>query len=256
MGSIKGARAGTGRGDDRGAPDACEERGAPPASQGWGRSEPPSVKRVRSEPPPSEGRARVRSLWAALQSVLPFSRPAAKRADEASRLFEKVYGSQRGRVWRKLVRYVTPDVAEDLCQDVFVVAYQQILEGGEVASHEPTVAAITRNLLCNHLRRQRNAPWVDPPDDLEERPSAEPNAEERLGSAEALRGAQAILAAMKPQSRMLIQWLDIDDETHEEAARRMDCPIGTAKTRHRAARAEFFALVQRIYTKDDLGGDR
>jgi|SRR5215467_9165930 len=137
-------------------------------------------------------------------------------------------------------RIAEPEVAEELVQDVFVAAWQTA-QGyrSDLGDPELWLLGITRHKLGDHWRRLgRIAEWVGVP--LEE-PAIEapaPRPEVRLNIAQAL-------CTLSTEQRRVIDLIYGYGMTFVEAARMLDVPVGTVKSRTNAALGRMKAFLSK-----------
>jgi RNA polymerase sigma-70 factor, ECF subfamily len=174
--------------------------------------------------PPGETALLCNTSRAAGQSSVVAPQSSSKR------VFESVFDAHSADVAAYLRRRVSPQVADDVLADTFLVAWRRV---GEMPARPlPWLLGIARKTLANHLRgRRRHAALVDR---LRLRASAgsprEQAAEEADGSdvLEALRRLKPI----DQEVLMLIAWEEL---TAAEAAAVLGCSLGAFRVRlHRA----------------------
>ncbi len=124
--------------------------------------------------------------------------------------------------------------AEELVQEVFLTVWRG------AASFDPTqgdfkpwLLRLTHWKILNELRRRRRHPVADDPDD-DEVVDADPGPEERAGQSENEELVQSALASLPDKQRQAVMMAFLNDMTHEQVARALDVPLGTAKTRIRS----------------------
>ena len=169
--------------------------------------------------------------------------------------------------WEELVRLHTRRVyglcyrftgkdseAQDLTQDVFMRVFRAL---GSFRSTEGSfstwLARLTRNLLIDHYRRNRNERVTD---SIEEQlPRIEGRAEESLASSsrpdsavagrEASELLQGALAKLSPELRETIILRDLQEMEYREIASVLAIPEGTVKSRLNRGRAELARLLKK-----------
>ncbi len=133
--------------------------------------------------------------------------------------------------------------AEELVQEVFLTIWRgaDTFDASQGA-FRPWLLRLTHWKILNELRRRRRRPATrtelgtdDTADDpLQAVADVEPGPEERAWQAEHEDIVKAALAALPPKQRQAIALAFLDDMTHEQVARTLDVPLGTAKTRIRS----------------------
>ncbi len=130
-----------------------------------------------------------------------------------------------------------PADAEDLVQDTLLRAFK-----GLATFNGPSPRAwlftIMRNANINNHRRQR--PGLlrglgDPVMDADRRNPSAPSAEDIAAAAAPAPWISDALARLSPRLRQVVELVDIDGLTYDEAATLLDVPVGTVMSRlHRA----------------------
>jgi RNA polymerase sigma-70 factor (ECF subfamily) len=129
--------------------------------------------------------------------------------------------------------------AEDVVQDTLLRSYRAI---GRFDGRHPRAWLLTilRNTDRNRQRGRRPELLPDPDEALPRLPSAAPaggDAGEAVMSATFDDAVESSLQALSPKLLRVIELVDIDGLTYEEAARVLDVPVGTVMSRlHRARR--------------------
>jgi RNA polymerase sigma-70 factor (ECF subfamily) len=129
--------------------------------------------------------------------------------------------------------------AEDLVQDALVRAYRSIdrFDGRHPRAWLFTIA---RNTHINRQRRRRPELLFDPDTTLSRLEATEPgggNVEEQVLHATFDSVVETSLRDLSPKHRQVIELVDIDGLTYEEAAGTLGVPVGTVMSRlHRARR--------------------
>jgi RNA polymerase sigma-70 factor (ECF subfamily) len=129
--------------------------------------------------------------------------------------------------------------AEDLVQDTLVRAYRSI-DRFDGRHPRAWLFTIVRNTHINRQRRRRPELLHDPDATLarlESTESAGGNAEDRVMDQTFEAVVESSLRDLSPRYRQVIELVDIDGLTYEEAADTLGVPVGTVMSRlHRARR--------------------
>ena len=147
--------------------------------------------------------------------------------------------------------------AEDLTQEVFIKVYRTLKsyessKGGFVT----WISTLTRNLLVDHYRAQRQDRLTDPleaaADDeslsLAERlPDSAPSPEFRVGQQDRQLMVQGALQQLSPELREAVILRDLQDMDYREIAKVLKVPEGTVKSRINRGRTELARLLERTY---------
>lgn len=117
--------------------------------------------------------------------------------------------------------------AEDVAQDAFVQAYEQLSTLRDHSRFEPWVLTIVYRRSLNALRserRRRAAPLTDAIPDASHAP-AEPTSRERPSRAALL----AAIATLSPAQRTVLLLADLEGWPHERIARTIPCSAAMSR---------------------------
>lgn len=138
-----------------------------------------------------------------------------------------------------------PELADDLVQDAFVLLWRK------AAQFDPSrarVAAwlftIARNLRVDRKRGLSQA-WLSLEGiEVDQAPDPAPGAEAMLASAHSGDNVRRALTQLSSDQRTLVQLAFYDDKSHSSIASEMRLPLGTVKTRLRAAATRLRQLLE------------
>ena len=147
--------------------------------------------------------------------------------------------------------------AEDLTQEVFIKIYRTLksYESGK-GGFVTWISTLTRNLLVDHYRSQRQERLTDPleadADDeslsLAERlPDSAPSPEFRVGQQDRQLMVHGALQQLSPELREAVILRDLQDMDYREIAKVLKVPEGTVKSRINRGRTELARLLERTY---------
>ena len=176
--------------------------------------------------------------------------------------FGKLVDRYHRRVYGIVYRMCGPDDAEDLTQEIFLKALAALrsfqFQGN--ASFRTWLYRIAVNASINELRRRKRrraveGPSLDTPVNTEdgsvERDIADEHElapAEEVERSETQRMVHEVLARMRPQHRLVLTLVDLENMEYREAATLLKCPLGTLKSRVARAR-EAFAREYEKYQK-------
>jgi RNA polymerase sigma-70 factor (ECF subfamily) len=149
-----------------------------------------------------------------------------------------LYGRYASLVFQIGVQSLDRPAAEELVQEVFLTIWRGA-DGFDASqgAFRPWLLRLTHWKILNELRRRRRRPTTrsDADDDpLQDVADVEPGPEERAWQTEHEDIVKSALAALPPKQRQAIALAFLEDMTHEQVARTLDVPLGTAKTRIRS----------------------
>jgi RNA polymerase sigma-70 factor (ECF subfamily) len=146
--------------------------------------------------------------------------------------FQAFYERHAGRVAGYVRRLCgDPDLAEEIAQETFLAVWQR------AGSYSPGLGAplgwlytITRNRLVDHWRKRQMVPMAgEDLDKMFEAPIQD--------NAELVMSLGRALEALNPEQRRVVHMAYFGGLTYEETAQALDVPVGTLKSRIRAALA-------------------
>ena len=169
---------------------------------------------------------------------------ASPRMDRFERYLEKF----RGPIYTYVFRLVRDDsTAEDICQETFVRLYKELDRiRDETAS--AWLYRVARNLVTDHVRKKKPVTFTvlrgRARDDDDEQPALQFEHPGRgpvktTTNNELRELIDETLAAMSPKFRDVIELVDVQRLTHDEAAQILECSVKTVSARLARAR-EFF----------------
>jgi RNA polymerase sigma-70 factor (ECF subfamily) len=127
--------------------------------------------------------------------------------------------------------------AEELVQEVFLTTWRGATSfDPEQGAFRPWLLRLTHWKILNELRRRRRRPTegTDGDDPIQQMADAEPGPEELAWQSEHDNIVKSALDALPPKQRQAVAMAFLQDMTHEQVAKALDVPLGTAKTRIRS----------------------
>jgi len=167
--------------------------------------------------------------------------------------YGKLVDRYQRRVYGIAYRMCGAQDAEDLTQEVFVKALVALrsFQFKGAASFRTWLYRIAVNAAINELRRRKRrrvteGPSLDAPvaaedGDMERDPpdKVTPGPVEVAERNEVQAAVHAVLAQMRPAQRLVLVLVDLEGMEYREAARTLNCPLGTLKSRVARARDSF-----------------
>ena len=159
-----------------------------------------------------------------------------------------VFEAQFDYVYHALRRHgISPNDAEDLVQEVFLVMWRRWSEYDTTRPLRPWLGGIAFRVAYNY--RQRSGREV--PGGIVDAEDEAPSPEDRLDAHSARTLVLRVLAALPEKYRALIVSHDLDGVPMKEIAGTLRVPLFTAHTRLRAARLAFAKAVRRLQAVTD-----
>ncbi len=159
--------------------------------------------------------------------------------------FQALYRQHFGYVFNTLRRLVTGSSdAEDLCHEVFLVAYRRLAEYDRSRPIQPWLFGIAYRVASDFRRRARSRPEVlhDEPPELEDHQAS---SEAQLIESQRRQTVLKALDELDLEQRAAISLCDFDGLSGPEAAAALEIPLNTLYSRLRTARQQFSAAVRR-----------
>jgi RNA polymerase sigma-70 factor (ECF subfamily) len=165
--------------------------------------------------------------------------------------FTELVRRHRDRLWAVALRTTgNPEEASDALQDALISAYRRADSFRGDSAVTTWLHRIVVNASLDRLRRRAVRSWVPLPDEgagsaqtlVDEHRLADPRA--AAESSETVREVRAALDTLPPDQRAAIVLVDLEGWSVDEAARVLECPVGTVKSRCFRGRAK---LAERLH---------
>jgi RNA polymerase sigma-70 factor (ECF subfamily) len=127
--------------------------------------------------------------------------------------------------------------AEEIVQDVFLATWRKAASfDPEQGAFRPWLLQLTHWRVLNELRRRGRRPQADPDDEgLNNMPDLEQlDPADHISHEEQRAVIRSAMDALPAAQRQAVALAFFGDLTHEQVARKLDLPLGTAKTRIRS----------------------
>ncbi|MEJ6602533.1 MAG: RNA polymerase sigma factor [Verrucomicrobiia bacterium] len=165
---------------------------------------------------------------------------AARRGDEDA--FSELMQTHYEAVFRTVLAIVRNEHdARDLCQEIWVKAWQQIGKFRGESKFTTWLHPIAVRRAVDHLRKRqrwfdRFLPFARPDDNPDAPPAFEPaderpTAPEQLEQSERLARFDQLLASLPPKQRAVLALREIQGLTYDEIAQSLGCRRGTVMSR-------------------------
>lgn len=146
--------------------------------------------------------------------------------------FEYLYDNYSGALYGIIYKIIKDEEkAQDLMQDVFIKIWRKISDYDPSKGRLFTwMVNIARNTSIDLIRKEKNI-WLD-------------DIEENIGNVDKISNYQqdiatidlkGLLEKLRPERKVLVDMVYLQGYTQEEAAERLQIPLGTAKSRIRTA---------------------
>ncbi len=177
-----------------------------------------------------------------IRSTDPALFEAARLGDRAAR--EAVVDRVLPEVLQWCARLGGPRVdPEDACHDVCIVLLGRFDRVADVERLAPWLFGVTRRVLAQHRRRAWIQRWV--PGLVPDAPDPRPDPARLAEDGEFTRRVQRALEDLSDMDREVLVLCDLEERPESEVAELLDVPIGTTRSRVRAARERFRRVAHR-----------
>ncbi|MEY3734046.1 MAG: polymerase sigma factor SigM [Actinomycetota bacterium] len=172
--------------------------------------------------------------------------------------FSEIVRRHRDRLWAVALRTTgNPEEASDALQDALISAYRRADSFRGDSAVTTWLHRIVVNASLDRLRRKSVRAWVPLPEDgegqamVDDSRLADPRA--AAESSETVAEVRAALDTLPPDQRAAIVLVDLEGWSVEEAAKALDCPIGTVKSRCFRGRAKLAERLAHLRNPDEPG---
>nr|WP_145547062.1 sigma-70 family RNA polymerase sigma factor [Variovorax boronicumulans] len=198
--------------------------------------------------PPPQGRTALHLVAPGDPSVQPqvlaWMRAVVELADRQA--FAQLFAFYAPRVKGYLIRSGTePSQAEDIAQETLLVLWRKAaLFDAERASVGTWLFTIARNLRVDRLRSHGTAAARADAAELDDVADEAPPLDERLHTAQLCSRMRAALRTMPAEQAQVLRLCYFEDRPHTSIASTLGLPLGTVKSRMRAALAHLRRALQ------------
>jgi RNA polymerase sigma-70 factor (ECF subfamily) len=161
-----------------------------------------------------------------------------KSGDEGA--FNEVVRRYQGPIHSLACRMVRdPEHASDICQDVFVKAYQSLRKFREDSAVYTWLYRITTNLCVNHLRRKKLRAALSYENIADWMAGRDVGPDRELARGDVGAAVEEAVAKLPPRQRAVFLLRQYEGLSHEEIAATLKRSVGAVK-------ANYFHAVQRL----------
>lgn len=159
-------------------------------------------------------------------------------------MLEGIYEEQAGYVWNSLRKLGIPERdVEDLCQDVFLTAYQNLEDYDTDRPIQPWLFGIAFRIASDYREKASNVrEKLSEPDP----PAQSPEVLDRLSAEDARRVVREALQYVDLARRTVFILHELDGHPMKDVAESLSVPLHTAYSRNKVAREEFKEAVRSI----------
>lgn len=172
--------------------------------------------------------------------------------------FSEIVRRHRDRLWAVALRTTgNPEEASDALQEALISAYRRADSFRGDSAVTTWLHRIVVNASLDRLRRRSVRTWVPLPEEgegavlVDDSRLADPRA--AAESRETVAEVRAALDTLPADQRAAIVLVDLEGWSVEEAAKALDCPVGTVKSRCFRGRAKLAERLAHLRNQDEPG---
>jgi len=174
----------------------------------------------------------------------------AKHGSQAA--FHQLYKLHHKRIYALCWRMLSDKhSAEDVCQEVFVVLWQKIINFRGDSKFSTWLHSVATNVVLGHLRKQKN--WIQRVFSIEEQ-TARTLDEETADSLQDDDGIATLdrhIALLPERARLVFVLFAVEGYRHEEIAGMLNMAVGSSKSQYHRARQLLKASIGAEGTLDE-----
>lgn len=187
--------------------------------------------------------------WGSGQEIDSDTYLVERALDSDLAAFEKLVARYQTKIVSYAARMLSDhDEAEDVAQEVFIKAYRSLESFRGASSFSTWLYRIATNLCIDRARKRSRSPQqaysLDEPIDKEEEgasrevPDSSGEPSKNIEREELRQQVRGTVAEMPEKLRSVLVMCDIQGMSYDDAAKVIECPIGTVKSRLFHARAD------------------
>ena len=172
--------------------------------------------------------------------------------------FAEIVRRHRDRLWAVALRTTgNPEEASDALQDALISAYRRADSFRGDSAVTTWLHRIVVNASLDRLRRRSVRAWVPLPEEdegpalVDQSRLADPRAAAETN--ETVAEVRAALDTLPPDQRAAIVLVDLEGWSVEEAAKALECPVGTVKSRCFRGRAKLAERLAHLRNQEGTG---
>jgi RNA polymerase sigma-70 factor, ECF subfamily len=158
----------------------------------------------------------------------------ARKGDEPA--FSRLFSQHQRRIFHYAAYMCGPSAADDIVQETFLVVLRQTGRRDAPTGSVPAyLIGIARHLVMK--RHGRTSEWAVEENVLEQAPSAEPSAFDRMAASQSIDAIRGAIRSLPPVYREAIVLCELQEIDYSMAATLLNCPVGTVRSRLHRGRA-------------------
>lgn len=148
---------------------------------------------------------------------------------------------------KNIIKNITGEYNEDLEQEAYLKLWKNSDKYQDKGSLKAWVRTVTANVTRDYLRSSQAktaAQCISNDDEILQIKDNSPSPELKIIQKQRQKTIISAINTLKPKFKEIIILYEIEDNSYEEIAQKLKCPIGTVKSRLYNAKKELAALLQ------------
>ena len=160
--------------------------------------------------------------------------------------FNKLIENNKNNV-KNIIRLITNEYNEDLEQEVYIKAWQNSDKYKEQGKFKSWINVIAKNISKDYLKSAKVRYETKTADDeltFNSIQDKKLNPEQSFISLQRQKRITKAINELKPKFKEVVVLYEIDGKSYEEIAKKLDCPVGTIKSRLFNAKKELYEKLK------------
>lgn len=160
--------------------------------------------------------------------------------------FEKVIQTNKQNI-KNIIRLITKEDNEDLEQEVYLKIWKNSGKYKEQGSVKSWISSITKNASLDYLKSAYHKVFQTSTSDdfvMDSIKDKKNTPEDNVIKLDRQKKIVKAINSLKPKFKEVIVMCEINGYTYEECAKRLNCPVGTIKSRVYNAKKELAVLLE------------
>lgn len=160
--------------------------------------------------------------------------------------FNKLISNNKNNV-KNVIRLITKEENEDLEQEVYIKAWKNSEKYSEQGKFKSWIIAIAKNISKDYLKSARVRYETKTANDeltFDSIKDKKLNPEQSFISRQRQIRTTKAINALKPKFREVVIMYEIEGKSYEEISKKLNCPVGTVKSRLYNAKKELYEMLK------------
>lgn len=160
--------------------------------------------------------------------------------------FEKVIKTNKQNI-KSIVRLITKEENEDIEQDVYLKIWKNSEKYNEKGSIKSWISSIAKNASLDYLKSSYHKVFQTSTSDdfvIESIKDKKVTPEDKVVRLDRQKVIVNAINSLKPKFKEVIMMCEINGYSYEECAKKLNCPVGTVKSRIYNAKKELAEVLK------------